>query len=543
MVSLLSSIAITNLIYLILGKILFKKSISNLKIFSEVSLSGFIYLSFLALIINFFTALNPTINTLVIFVIIIIYFLKKNRFHKNELIFLFSAIFFCFFIILFDTVYRPDAGLYHLPYVKILNEEKIIFGLSNLHARFAHISIIQYSSAFNNHLLIGDTGILLPLLSIYCFLTFYFIGDVLNLFFFKKDINHNFVSIFFSSMVLLYISYKINRYSEFGNDAIGHMLYFYIISKLINYKEINFSNFKKIYLISVFMVLNKFTLIFSLLIPAYLFFKNKISFKKSLFSLPTALLLFWILRNIITSGCVVYPQISTCFIDLKWSNEKQIIVESESAEAWAKDWPNRIEKKITMKEYNKNFNWLSSWIDNHFEKIIKILLPYLIVLIFINFYLKYKVTRINNSHFNSNVLVLSLLLSLIGSLAFFLKFPIYRYGYSYIISSVIIISIFIIKNFDEYKVKKVSSAILIVFLISFVLKQSNRYVKYYKIRTPVPKIYNDEEKYEVIKLNENYYYNLTSNLLCMYDVNLCTPYINNKLTVKKKLGYKIFKPL
>ena len=543
MFTLLSSITITNLIYLILGKLLLKKNINNLKVYSEISLYGFIYFSFFALIINFFTALNPIINTLVIFVIILTYIFKKKRFVKKELVFLILTIFFCFFVILFDTVYRPDAGLYHLPFIKILNEEKIIFGLSNLHARFGHISIIQYSSALNNNLLVGDTGILLPLLSIYCFLTFYFIGDVLNLFLKKNNINYNFVSVFFSSMVLLYVSYKINRYSEFGNDAIGHMLYFYLISKLINYKEINYLNFKKIYLIAVFTILNKFTLIFSLLIPVYLFFKNRISLKRSLISLPTVLLFVWILRNLITSGCALYPQLNTCFVDLKWSNKEQVIVESESAEAWAKDWPNRIEKKITMKEYSKNFNWLSSWINNHFQKIVKILLPYLLILIFINFYFKHQSQKINNPYFNSNSLLLLLIVSLIGSLVFFLKFPIYRYGYSYIISLIILFSIFLIKNFDEHKIKKLSTVILIVFLISFIFKQSQRYVKYHKVRPAIPKIYNDKEKYKVMNLNDNFYYNLTSNLLCMYDVNLCTPYMNNKLIMKKKFGYKIFEPL
>ena len=36
-------------------------------------------------------------------------------------------------LILESNVYRPDASLYHLPFINILNEEKIIFGLSNLH--------------------------------------------------------------------------------------------------------------------------------------------------------------------------------------------------------------------------------------------------------------------------------------------------------------------------------------------------------------------------------------------------------------------------
>ena len=34
----------------------------------------------------------------------------------------------CLAIITFDNTYRPDAGLYHLPFTKILNEEKIIVG-------------------------------------------------------------------------------------------------------------------------------------------------------------------------------------------------------------------------------------------------------------------------------------------------------------------------------------------------------------------------------------------------------------------------------
>ena len=43
-----------------------------------------------------------------------------------------------------SELFRPDAGLYHLPFTKILNEEKLILGLSNLHFRFGHTSILQY---------------------------------------------------------------------------------------------------------------------------------------------------------------------------------------------------------------------------------------------------------------------------------------------------------------------------------------------------------------------------------------------------------------
>ena len=226
MLSLISSITFTNIIYLLIGKLITNKNNNSLKSFSETAIIGFIYVSLIALLLNFFSSLNPILNTFIISIIIIVFFFKKKLFTKKEILFTVILTLFGFFLILFDTVYRPDAGLYHLPFVKILNEEKIIFGLFNLHARFAHVSIIQYISAFNNTILFGEIGILIPLLCIYSFLTFYFLGDILNYLFDRKNKNLNITSIYFSSLVILYISYKINRYGEFGNDAIGHLFFF-----------------------------------------------------------------------------------------------------------------------------------------------------------------------------------------------------------------------------------------------------------------------------------------------------------------------------
>ena len=539
MFSLLSSIAITNIIYLTLGKLFAKTNINNLKDFSEVAVNGFIYFSFLALFVNFFAPLSVIINTLILLIISFIFFFKKKSFNKKELLILFITIFFCFFVITLDTINRPDAGMYHLPFIKILNEEKIIFGLANLHFRFGHISIIQYSSAINNNFFTSDIGILIPLISIYSFLTFYFLGDILNFLFNKNKKNYNHLSIIFSTLVLLYISYKINRYGEFGNDAIAHLLYFYLVSKLINYKKFDYLSFNKIYLISIFAILNKFMLIFSILIPIYIFFKDKISFKKALFSLPTIFLCLWIIRNIITSGCIIYPQINTCFTDLKWSNQKEIIQMSESSEAWSKDWPNS-NKEVSMKEYSKNFNWLSTWKNNHFKKIAKILIPYLIVLIFIYLYFKFIKEKKYYFNLNSYIYKLPLLVSLIGSLLFFLKFPIYRYGYSYLISSLILILIYFIRFYDLEKIRKLSIFVVFIFCASFIYKQADRYTEFYTTRSLVPEIYNIKKQHKTIQLNEGSFYNYSLNGSCMYDANLCTVFRKDKLFINKKLSHMFF---
>ena len=127
-----------------------KKTI-NKCIFEEI-IFGLIIISLIALTINFFLPLSPNLNTLIFFLIILSAFLKKNLFKDRKevlTIFLISCLSSLF--LLFSDSYRPDAGLYHYPYIKILNEEKIIFGLSNLHGRFALTSILQYQSAFFNN--------------------------------------------------------------------------------------------------------------------------------------------------------------------------------------------------------------------------------------------------------------------------------------------------------------------------------------------------------------------------------------------------------
>ena len=99
--------------------------------------------------------------------------------------FLILSTIFVYFIIIFSTINRPDAGLYHLPFTQILNEHKIILGLSNIHSRFGHISIIQYLSAINYNFIIGLDGILIPLASLMVFIFLYFVSEI------YKFINNN----------------------------------------------------------------------------------------------------------------------------------------------------------------------------------------------------------------------------------------------------------------------------------------------------------------------------------------------------------------
>jgi hypothetical protein len=169
---------LTNFFYYSLGSVVLRENkTTNYSIFYK-ALIGVITASFIALLLNFFTPLDKNINSFIFILVFLIFLLKlKVTIKKKEILFLTISTLICFLLTLLSNVNRPDAGLYHLPYIAILNEYKIIFGLNNLHSRFGHVSIIQYLSALNNNYFFKEDGIIIPLASITSFYYIYFLKN------------------------------------------------------------------------------------------------------------------------------------------------------------------------------------------------------------------------------------------------------------------------------------------------------------------------------------------------------------------------------
>ena len=135
----------------------FKPDIYN---FSKQLIFSSIFLCFFALVLNFFFPLNTWVNsTIIIFSFFLIIKNRKHFLNKNFIKFIILQSFVITILIYESDVYRPDAGLYHLPFIGILNSEKIIIGISNMHSRYGHTSILQYYSAISNNFLFYKNGI------------------------------------------------------------------------------------------------------------------------------------------------------------------------------------------------------------------------------------------------------------------------------------------------------------------------------------------------------------------------------------------------
>ena len=119
---------------------------------------------------------------------------------------------------------RPDSGLYHFPFIKLLNDEKLIIGITNINSRFGTISIIQYLQAISNNVITNTNGMLLPLSILPSAIYLYFFNEI-NIQIKKKVKNKPFLLFIFFS--LIFFTYKMNRYGQYGNDYIPHFLFFF----------------------------------------------------------------------------------------------------------------------------------------------------------------------------------------------------------------------------------------------------------------------------------------------------------------------------
>ena len=517
--------------------------------FEENGLFGFLLIGFIALFLNFFLPLSMFVNNIIF--LFIIYLGYRSKFFDQNKKKLFRNIFYvsllAYILFIYSNVNRPDALLYHIPYSKMLNEYKIIIGSSNIHSRFGHISIFQYISSFFVNNIFSTNGLLLPasLLTSFFFIFIY------------KKFNENFKNIktrlssYFIFLILIYSFYSFNRYSGWGNDAQVHIFYLLSIIYLLDYSnnKYSLSIFKKISLICLFTFLIKPFYIISLIAPfiIYVSIRKKFIILRSKFSVFSFLFIgLWFFKNVLISGCLIYPLSSTCNSNISWFNSDTEL-ESQNGEAWAKDWVNRADKNLNHKEYIKDLRWVLIWSKNHLLVVKEKIVPVIIFILFnILFFYFVKCLRSKNKKYNDNFYLLILFINFLGVLIWFLKFPIYRYGSSYIFTFILFIFYFVfIKFIDLNKLNKFKyffTFCILIFFSGIVIKNLNRISENYN--QPISPMIFDKIKYsEVVKNYDNdgnfIYYSTTMDALCGYYSSPCTN-STPKIKLKYLFGYKVY---
>lgn len=450
------------------GKIITNKN-SN---YFETYIDGSILILISSFIIYFTIGTNLIINTIIIFVGLILYFFNNKTFKtiKYKSLFL---LFFSLFSILIVSKTHEDFNNYHYFSIYEVFNHNLRIGVFNLNSYFFHSSLLIHNQAalvlpyFNFKL------VHLPTFLIY----FSTIGYYIVILFEKKTKSDE---VFYSILCIFILLIKFNRLSEYGYDYVSQFILLIVFHKIYFLNSDNSEVVKSILYFVLTVLIKPISLLF-LPIMFFIIYKKGFLFYRSVsgskYFLIFSLLIILFSSSFFKTGCIFYPLNKTCFSaeNVSWSEKTHLISYSKTVSLWAKGYwvqdDSRYEKINDTKIFNQNYNWLKFWIEKHFfYKVFEFLLIICGSIILIYIYSIKEKSRFDNK---SEEKLIIFLLSL-SSIIFWLNtVPQFRFGFSSIIIFIYLIFSYIL-NLNIHFNKKKFFHILILGLLVLNIKNINR---------------------------------------------------------------------
>ena len=468
--------------------------VSGVPLFIFYPILTFFIIGNLSVLLNFFF---PIKNLKFFWLLFLIFFLLMNLrepvLYKNN-VFLISSFLIIPAILSISSYgmkFHFDAIDYHLNFQYWLRESKIVFGLSNLYISYGWSNIYEY---ILSNFWVKDRFIGLHFVNIIFFTFFY---------------NFIFYNIAFSkNLYLKYLSINIALFSFLDNfginggangfvniqmvgkpdEAVGIMFFVSFIMLLGDILKKNFSinNFLFLCTISLFtfqLKINSAMLIFPLII--YLINLKNQKFSKTQTSYFLILIftsIIYFLKNLIISGCLIFPINQTCINYLPWTNTENV-----------QNFSQRVMGENNALRFNQNFiSWFDNWINSayNYQIYFNLLISLLIIWIFNK--VMYKKTA-NNYSINEKI---SFLLIISIAVTFFITGPTLRYGFGVFL---ILISGFsigqkIIRYENHFK-KVVYVVSLILFLSVGLTPRMYSYIEFLENPFTLTKIRDNTEEY------------------------------------------------
>ena len=448
---------------LLLQRILINSRIINLNFF-EQSIIGLVGTGFIALLINFFFPLNDLFIYLNLFIglIFIFFFKDKIKFNYNKSSKLFIILFFLLSLAnIYGSGFSDDLNHYHGGYITNTDNHNYIIGLNFLHHHYGYSSIwlILHSYLNINNLFLQDIHVLNGI--IFFLLIAYLFTENNE----KSKHSSNYILYLISSIFIFFIILKYTRLKEFGLDRPGILIYCFLIYFAAKYEFLIKQNLKdkeKFFFIILFVCLFitsvKIFLLSCFLVPLIFIIKSKsYDFLFSKFICIFYLLaLCYLIKNVLISGCLVYPFSFTCLSDLPWNSKEIASNVLLLVEASTKSYDKYL-GSLNIIEYVNNFNWVSTWFQRNIEEFNNYILTSLlaILLFFISSKTKKKI--------KFNYLELTIMLLFFINIIIFLKSPVSRYHHVMFILFALSLTILSNKLF----LKKIFFFKLIIILLVF----------------------------------------------------------------------------
>lgn len=460
--------------------------------YGTLGILGLIFFSIISYFSSFFISHGYLFNllSLMIGIFSLVFYWLKNAISRIE-IFKLISVFIVLFIFVLVGKNHDDFPYYHFPYTILLTEFAHPIGIGQLNNGFRSPSSLFFISSMFYYPNI--TYYLTHIVSVFIlgFSNIYLLKIIFDKQLYKKNFFINLLSLILFSFTNIFFY----RLAEHGTDRSGMILIFLsiiILLQIINIKNDNSNSIKdNIKLLIIYIcftvTIKPFYLIYTPLLMIPLYYKNTQKLVFELIFSRTALIgfiliFFTIFYTFINSSCLIFPLSFTCFQNLSWSLDKQLVEEVKIwFELWSKSGatPNFvIDDKLN---YINKFNWLSNWIDNYFyNKVFDFILGIIFLsIIFILFFHKRKKLAYTKKKY-----LLVYFFLLIFLIEWFLKHPTLRYGGYHIIALSIFIplSLFLQRshvNMKSYIYK--ASIIILITICIFITRNTIRIHKEYRV--------------------------------------------------------------
>lgn len=310
-----------------------------------------------------------------------------------------------------------DAGLYHIPHQKLIRDEKIILGIANLHSRYGFSSMLEYVLA---PLWIGERFRLLP----YAHAAFMaawllFVWDLI------KSSNKHIAALGWLTALSMLVYCMYLDFGYTSTDVPSGLLYaiaFLLgVSLLLEKGSVSRTQLTVFFTCSLFAFMCKLSGVVVMLwagyVSLYLLYQRRIAFKPLLETalLPLLILAVWLVKNIMASGCVFYPDVSTC-LNVPWAAKANAVENAAGVTAWAR------QPRASLRPL-ESWDWLTAWWLPYYTLFLSFLLASLIVVCVA--YTKFFRTEKLRIH---RVALPALFFMLCGLAFWFFKAPTPRFG-------------------------------------------------------------------------------------------------------------------
>ncbi len=528
------------------------KSETITKSFGYSGLTGLFFLTIYSYISNIFFAHSELHNIFLLFIGLIFFcyvlLRKKKHFNKKKFIipFFVISIFFISFLV-FKT--HDDFPYYHFAYSYYLTQNSLFIGIGPFNHGFRTPSSIFYMNSL----------FYLPFIKHYMFhISAAMIMIFANLILIEKIFNNikykqiTFLT-FFSLLSFLFINIFFYRLGEHGTDRSAQILILILLIEILfltNFSKNIQNDINKIFvIIGLVISLKAFYILYLLLLIPVIYFIIKIKkfhylfslYKNKIFIFLFSIVSLILLTNFFNTGCVVYPVASTCFENIIWSFDTELVNKmNDWYEQWSKAGAGPNFRVENPEIYITHFNWVSNWLDNYFfNKVSDFLIGLFLmsIIVFFSFFstIKKKVTK--------RKIILLYFLILILFLEWFYNHPALRYGGFCIIAALIFIPLSkTLENSFNYKDKNYVKKFYILMIIGLIIffgrnidriENENDLYGYNPFKSPY---YSFNQKFYLI---QNTFNSLVNNYeSCIQKENECISDL--KPTVVKKYNKYIF---